>query len=70
MNTMTEKRHLPLTPKEIRKIRKGLNLSQAKAAEKVGVSRRSWAAWESGETVPTPPLQKLIRLLEAGKLDD
>ncbi len=67
MRTMTRPSK-KLTPAAIRDIRKGLGLSQAKAAAKVGVSRRSWAAWESGETVPTKPLQILIRLLEDGKI--
>lgn len=38
-------------------------LPQADAAERVGVSRRSWIAWEQGKQIPARPVQILIELL-------
>lgn len=37
-------------------------LTQSDAAEKIGVSRRTWASWELN-TVPPKPIQLLIDLL-------
>lgn len=50
-------------PKLLRDIRARLDISQKEAGKRVGVSRRSWAAWEIGETIPSPSRQILIRLL-------
>jgi DNA-binding transcriptional regulator YiaG len=56
------------TPEQIRAIRVSQGLSQSEAARRVGVSRRSWAAWESGEKPPSPRSVILIRLLADEKL--
>ncbi len=41
-------------PAEILRERKRLGLTQEKAAEKIGVSRRSWVAYEQGDPIPAP----------------
>ena len=48
---------------KIAELRKALDLSQERLAERIGVSRQAVAKWESGETLPE--LEHLIRL---GKL--
>jgi DNA-binding transcriptional regulator YiaG len=60
----------PLTPRHIREIRQQLGLTQAQAAEKIGVARRTWMYWESPTRgqAPSPAAARLIRLLEAGRL--
>lgn len=57
-----------LGPTQIKAIREQLGLTQTQAAEKVGVSRRSWAAWEGGQQIPSPPLVILIQLLAKKKI--
>lgn len=47
------------------KIREQLKLTQARAAELIGVSTRSWVAWERGYRTPTPAAQILIRQLSS-----
>ena len=56
------------TPERILALRKRLRLTQTAAAEKVGVSRRSWAAWEGGQKRPSRPVQLLLRQLDSGKI--
>lgn len=38
-----------MTGKELKKIRKHLNLSLAQASQQVEVSPRTWCRWEAGE---------------------
>lgn len=70
MGTMTKKRSDTLTPKQIRAIREKLKLTQAEAADKIGVARRTWMYWESEARgqAPSPAAARLIKLLEQGKL--
>lgn len=49
-----------ILPKQIRKFRANLHLSQEELAEKCGVSRQAVAKWESGES--TPEVLKLVQL--------
>lgn len=49
---------------EIRRIRKGLNLTQAELARSFGVGKVAFSRYERGETRPPAPLVKLLRLLE------
>ena len=53
----------PLSPEEIRSIRRKIGASQAQAAAIVGVQRNTWARWERGERRPHRALQGLIRLM-------
>lgn len=56
------------TAKRIKALRKRLDLYQAQAAAKVGVSRRQWAAWEAGESSPSGSAAILLKLLSEGKI--
>jgi transcriptional regulator with XRE-family HTH domain len=54
-----------MTPEELRRIRDGMGWTQTEAADKVGVTRNTWARWERGEVEPHPlraPLfERLLR---------
>lgn len=59
------------TPEDIRKLRKRLNLTQKEAADKIGVSYRTWVSWENeaeNHRKPSRTAVRLIRMLAAGKL--
>ena len=49
---------------EIRRIRKGLKLTQAQLAEAFGVGKAALSRYERGETRPPAPVVKLLKLLE------
>lgn len=49
-------------------IRKRLNISQAVAAERIGVNLRTWQAWEYGTRTPSKHASKLVTLLSEGKI--
>lgn len=51
-------------PARLRAIRERMALTQAQAGEKVGVSVRSWLAWEVGDQIPSRSRQILLELLE------
>ena len=42
-----------VTPADIRAARKRAGLTQTQAANLLGVTRVTWARWESGEQAPT-----------------
>ncbi len=63
MVSMATKKPNPWTPKKVKALRQRLDLTQTEAAEKVGVTRRQWAAWEAGESKPSGPAAKLLQLL-------
>lgn len=65
---MAKKKPETFTPDQLRALRARLDLTQAEAAEKVGVSRRAWASWEGEEKTPARRTVILIRLLSQGKL--
>ena len=53
---------------ELKKLRKSLNLSLAKAARQVEVSPRTFARWESGaQSIPEGAI-KLFKLMNSIKL--
>jgi DNA-binding transcriptional regulator YiaG len=54
-------------PVILKAIRKQFSLTQDRAAKLIGVSARSWVAWEQGYRVPTPSARILIHQL-AGRL--
>ena len=60
----------PLTPARIREIREQLGLTQAQAAERIGVARRTWMYWESPgrHQAPSPAAAKLIQMLADGEV--
>lgn len=51
------------TADEIKKIREKLQLTQAEAAERVGVSQSVWSAWERGHRTPSRQSAILIHML-------
>jgi DNA-binding transcriptional regulator YiaG len=62
---MTKKRKTMMTPsEEIKSIRVGLGLTWIAFAEKVGVSWRTVAYWESGQRKPSGSAMILIRKLK------
>lgn len=44
------------------------NISMAEAASRIGVTERTWLAWERNESEPSQSHHMLIDLLEQGKL--
>lgn len=63
-----EKKPQPPSPDELRALRKRLGLTQAEAAEKIGVSHRAWIAWENDERTPSATATQIIRLLSENTL--
>lgn len=53
-----------MTGKQLRRLRKQIGLSVAKAAKQVEVSHRTWARWETKSQVPAGPV-KLFKLINA-----
>ena len=53
-------------PYQVAELRTRFRMSTAKFAKKLRVSPRAVQYWETGEKVPTPPVQVLMRLLDAG----
>lgn len=54
--------------KRLLAIRERLALTQAQAAEKLGITEDAWFSWESGRNKPTASHLILIQFLEDGKL--
>jgi DNA-binding transcriptional regulator YiaG len=61
-----------LAPKEIKFLRKTMDLSQAELAEKLGNNSQSVARWEKGECEIPGPTEKLLRayFLASNMVDD
>ena len=55
------------TPSQLRELRETLGLTQREAAEKIGVSRRTWEGWEIGARRPTSAACVLIQLLKSNQ---
>lgn len=53
-----------MTGTEIKDLRKALGYTQAKLAEEIGVRANTVARYEREELRPSPPVLKLLRLLE------
>ena len=53
-----------MTGAEIKELRKALGYTQARLAEEVGVRANTVARYERGELRPSPPVTKLLKLLE------
>jgi transcriptional regulator with XRE-family HTH domain len=52
-----------MTPKELLRIREGMQWTQSEAAAKAGVSANTWARWERSELKPHPLRERdLLRL--------
>jgi len=57
----------PVRGRELRRIRKGLGLTQAALGEQLAVSANTVARWERNEVGISPAMEKLIRLVVAAK---
>ena len=64
---MNRKRHLQITTSptavEVRETRLAAKLTQAAAAELVGITTRAWQYYESGETTIKLPTWRLFKTL-------
>jgi putative transcriptional regulator len=56
-----------MTGAQIKELRKSLGYTQARLAEEVGLTPNTIARYERDELKPSPPVLKLLRLLELGK---
>jgi putative transcriptional regulator len=55
---------LDMTGIQIKELRKSLGYTQARLAEEVGLTPNTIARYERDELKPSPPVLKLLRLLE------
>ena len=53
-----------MTGTQIKDLRKALGYTQARLAEEIGVTSNTVARYERGELRPSPPVRKLLKLLE------
>lgn len=53
-----------MTGAHIKELRKALSYTQARLAEEVGVTPNTIARYERDEFKPSPPVLKLLKLLE------
>ena len=53
-----------MTGTQIKQLRKALGYTQARLAEEVGVTANTIARYERDELNPSPPVMKLLKLLE------
>ena len=53
-----------MTGTQIKQLRKAVGYTQAKLAEEVGVTANTVARYERDELNPSPPVMKLLKLLE------
>ena len=53
-----------MTGAQIKELRKSLGYTQARLAEEVGLTPNTVARYERDELKPSPPVLKLLRLLE------
>ena len=60
MLVMAKRRIKIPTPDELREIRARLKLTQAQAADRVAVTRETWATWECAMRKPSRPASLLI----------
>ena len=53
-----------MTGAQIKELRKNLGYTQARLAEELGVTANTVARYEREELRPSPPVMKLLKLLE------
>jgi len=53
-----------MTGTQIRDLRKALGYTQARLAEEIGVTANTIARYERNELRPSPPVMKLLKLLD------
>lgn len=49
-------------PARLKELRELLGVTQAEAAERVGVSTRTWISWENAQRTPSATAARLLRL--------
>lgn len=59
-----------MTPKELQRLRKKLDLTQAQMADKIGITSNALARLERGERKISEPLSRLVKLLVQIELKD
>jgi DNA-binding transcriptional regulator YiaG len=57
-----------MTPLQFRTVITKIGLSQVQAAHTLGVTPRTARRWALGEVKVPPPAAKLLRLMQAGKV--
>lgn len=62
MRSLSKVSHM--TGAEIKQLRKALDYTQARLGEEVGVTANTIARYEREELRPSPPVLKLLKLLE------
>lgn len=50
-------------PKKLKALRDRHKLTQAAAAEKAGVSLRTWISWENAQRIPSGPTARLLTMV-------
>lgn len=58
-----------MTGEQIKELRKSLGYTQAKLADEVGVTPNTIARYERDELRPSPPVLKLLKLVELLSID-
>ena len=58
-----------MTGEQIKELRKSLGYTQARLAEEVGLTPNTIARYERDELKPSPPVLKLLKLIELSKVD-
>ena len=57
-----------MTGEQIKELRKSLGYTQARLAEEVGLTPNTIARYERDELRPSPPVLKLLKLIELSKV--
>ena len=57
-----------MTGEQIKELRKSLGYTQARLAEEVGLTPNTIARYERDELKPSPPVMKLLKLIELIKV--
>jgi len=57
-----------MTGEQIKELRKSLGYTQARLAEEVGLTPNTIARYERDELKPSPPVMKLLKLIELSKV--
>ncbi len=63
----SSKKKSPLAAK-LGRLRENLNLTQTEAAEKIGVSVRTWIAWENDQRKPAATALRLLKITFPGQI--
>jgi DNA-binding XRE family transcriptional regulator len=59
-----------MTGKQVKELREGFRLTQAKLAAMIGVARVTVSRWESGTAAISPLAARLLELVDSGVLEE